>query len=125
MSKAESPAWQKWREIIERQQASGLSAAAFCRNHGVADSSFFTWKRKLALSRADVSAAGPADAPATVPTDASASSFPGFVQATISPIRSGAASIQIRLRGGRRLLVRRGFDRDLLAEVVAFFESRS
>src|SRR5687767_3547021 len=135
MSKAESPARQKWREIIERQQASGLSIAAFCRDDGVPASSFFAWKRRLAASPPGVSAAVPTNAPAAVPAPATvtaaapASSFPGFVEATVPDIRSAAAAaaaaIQVRLRGGRRLLVGRGFDRDLLAEVVAFFEGRS
>ena len=125
MSKPELPAWRKWRGVIEQQQVSGLSVAAFCRSNGVAASSFFAWKRRLAPSAVNVSATLPAYAPATTPTDASTNSFPGFVEATLSPIRSGAAAIQVRLRGGRRLLVGRGFDRDLLAEVVAFFEGRS
>src|SRR5688572_8189523 len=118
MSKSESPAWQKWREIIERQQASGLSVAAFCRNNGVADSSFFTWKRKLAASATCASAASSAAAAAVTVAA-------GFVEATVPDLRRRAGSIQVRLRGGRRLLLRSGFDRDLLAEVVAFFEGRS
>jgi transposase-like protein len=105
MSNSESPARRKWREVIERRQASGLSVTAFCRHNGVAASSFFAWKRKLAASPAGT--------------------VPGFVEATISPIRCSAGSIQVRLRGGRRLLVGRGFDRHLLAEVVAFFEGLS
>jgi hypothetical protein len=113
MSKAESPAWRKWRKVIERQQASGLSVAAFCRSSGVPTSSFFAWKRRLAGS--------PAGALATSPTGM----VPGFVEATISDLRCRAGSIQVRLRGGRRVLVGRGFDRDLLAEVVDFFEARS
>ena len=118
MTKAESPARRKWREIIERQQASGLSVAAFCRDNGVVASSFFAWKRRLAASPTVTSAASPADA------------IPGFVEATVAGLpssaeRHSAASIQVRLRGGRRLLVRRGFDPQLLAEVVAFFEARS
>ena len=113
MSESESPAWRKWRKVIERQQVSGLSVAAFCRSNGVPASSFFAWKRRLAGSAAGALAASPAGM------------VPGFVEATISPCRSSAGSIQIRLRGGRRVLVRHGFDRDLLAEVVAFFEARS
>jgi hypothetical protein len=112
MSESESPAWRKWRKVIERQQVSGLSVAAFCRSNGVPPSSFFAWKRRFA---------GAAGAPVTSP----AGTVPGFVEATISALRCRAASIQVRLRGGRRVLVGRGFDRDLLAEVVAFFEARS
>jgi hypothetical protein len=113
MSELESPARRKWRKVIERQQASGLSVATFCRSNGVPASSFFAWKRRLAGSSAGALSASPAG------------TVPGFVEATISDPRCRAGSIQIRLRGGRRVLVGRGFDRDLLAEVVAFFEARS
>jgi len=113
MSESESPAWRKWRKVIERQQVSGLSVAAFCRSNGVPASSFFAWKRRLAGSSAGAVTTSPAG------------TVPGFVEATISDLRCRACSIQVRLRGGRRVLVGRGFDHQLLAEVVAFFEARS
>ncbi len=105
MSEPLSSAWHKWRDLVERQRASGLSVAAFCRRDGVAASSFFAWKRKLGF------------VPAT----------PAFVEATVAgtpppPTRS-AGRIEVRLRGGRRVRVGRGFDRDLLAEVVAALEA--
>lgn len=40
--------WQFWREVIRRQEASGLSVAAFCRQEQVAPASFFAWRKKLA-----------------------------------------------------------------------------
>ena len=108
MSEPLSSAWHKWRDLIERQRASGLSAAAFCRRDGVAASSFFAWKRKLGFVRAT----------------------PAFVEATVAgtpppPARSArsAGRVEVRLRGGRRVRVGRGFDRDLLAEVVAALEA--
>ncbi len=105
MSKRASPAWDKWRDLIQRQHAGGLSVAAFCRGNGVASSSFFAWKRKLAA------------APAT----------PAFVEATVAaaPAARWAGLIEVRLRGGRRVRVGRGFDRGLLAEVVAALEAIS
>lgn len=42
-------AWQ-WRTLIERQQASGLSIAAFCRRHDVVTASFYAWRRRLGES---------------------------------------------------------------------------
>jgi len=108
MSEPLSSAWHKWRDLVERQRSSGLSVAAFCRRDGVAASSFFAWKRKLGF------------VPAT----------PAFVEATVAgtppppppPARS-AGRVEVRLRGGRRVRVGRGFDRDLLAEVVAALEA--
>jgi transposase len=111
MSETASPAWHKWRDLIERQRASGLSVAVFCRRDGVAASSFFAWKRKLG---------------STPPTAA-------FVEATVAgtpptpspPLTRPAGRIEVRLRGGRRVRVGRGFDRGLLAEVVAALEGLS
>jgi transposase len=82
-----------------------LSVAAFCRRDGVAASSFFAWKRRLGV------------VPAT----------PAFVEATVAgtppPPPRSAGRVEVRLRGGRRVRVGRGFDRDLLAEVVAALEA--
>ena len=109
MSKTATPAWHKWREVIERQRASGLSVAAFCRDQGVAASSFFAWKRKLGAT-----AAAAAFVEATV-----------VAAGTLPPpaVTGSAGLIEVRLRGGRRVRVGRGFDRDLLAEVVAALEA--
>jgi len=122
MNELESPARRKWRELIVRQRAGGLSVAEFCRREGVPASSFFSWKRRLSDDDA----------------------VPAFIEARISPARGQAGAtgstnstqtgstgspqtrqIEIRLRGGRRVRVGRGFDRDLLAEVVAVMEGLS
>jgi transposase-like protein len=104
MSDSPSAAEQRWRDIVERQRAGGSTVAAFCRDNRVATSSFFAWKRKLG-----------------------GGSRAAFVEAAIvgtppaSPATRG--SIEVRLRGGRRVRVGRGFDRGLLAEVVAALEA--
>ena len=105
MSDSPSEAEQRWREIVERQRASGSTAAAFCRDNGIATSSFFAWKRKLGCQPA------------------------AFVEATVvgtPPVAdarpSARASIEVLLRNGRRVRVGRGFDHGLLAEVVAALE---
>jgi hypothetical protein len=38
---------QFWREVIERQQASGQSIVEFCSKEGLAPASFHAWKRRL------------------------------------------------------------------------------
>ena len=43
--------WSKrgfWRSMIGRQADSGLSAASFCRNHGLNIPLFYFWRRRLA-----------------------------------------------------------------------------
>ena len=37
----------QWRDIIEQQEASGLSGAAFCRQHNVSLSCFYYWRRRV------------------------------------------------------------------------------
>ena len=69
----------------------------FCRNNMIPPSSFFGWRRKLGRAQATA-----------------------FVEATVAPRPAG---IEIRLRGGRRLLLCRGFDHELLAEVLAALEA--
>ena len=102
MNLSKPRSWQKWRELVERQRSGGMSVAAFCAGHGVAVSTLYRWRRRLA--------AGPA-----------------FVEAKVAGAPAGKRStgmIEVRLRGGRRLRVRSdGFDRELLAEVVAALES--
>jgi transposase-like protein len=44
-----------WQDVIRKQQASGLSVSAFCRQHEVPLSSFYNWKRKLKQRRGDTS----------------------------------------------------------------------
>jgi hypothetical protein len=36
-----------WREIIKQHEASGLSGAAFCREHSINLSRFYHWRRRL------------------------------------------------------------------------------
>lgn len=105
MNRSEA-AWSKWAGLIEEQGASGCSAGRFCAERGVPTSSFFAWKRKI-LERASGS-------------DASRSS-PGFVEAKVVgsvPARGEYGGVTIELAHGRRVIVARGFDRELLLEVI-------
>jgi len=103
MSAPPTAAEQRWREIVERQRAGGSTVAAFCRDHHIATSSFFAWKRKLRGCDDDPPAA--------------------FVEAAVvgTPPAS-RAWIEVRLRGGRRVRLGPGFDAGLLAAVVRTLE---
>jgi len=75
--------------------------AAFCALHGIAVPSLYAWRRRLAAT-------------------------PAFVEAKVAgaPGTRSAGVIEVRLRCGRRVLVRReSFDRELLVGVVAALES--
>ncbi len=105
MNKAQRPSPEEWRQIIDGQRFSGLTVAAYCRDRGIKDSAFYAWKRRLRS-----------------PRKRNRSSAPVFVEVK-SAKTSASEAIEICLRGERRLLVRRGFDRDLLVEVVRALES--
>jgi transposase-like protein len=93
----------RWREVLERQRASGLSVAAFCRRHGLSAASLYAWRRRLS-----VAAPGPA-----------------FVEAKLTDVPAPAEAagvVEVWLRGGRRVRVGSGFDPQLLKELVAALE---
>jgi len=105
MNKPQFPSPEEWRQIIDGQRPSGLTVAAYCRDRGIKDSAFYAWKRRLRS-----------------PAKSNLSSAPAFVEVK-PPKKSAVEAIEICLRGERRLLVRRGFDRDLLIELVHALES--
>jgi hypothetical protein len=105
MNKSQLPRADEWRQIIDGQRPSGLTVAAYCRDRGIKDSAFYAWKRRLRS-----------------PAKPNRLSKPAFIELKPSS-PSATAAIEICLRGERRLLVRRGFDRDLLIEVVRALES--
>jgi transposase-like protein len=122
-SSTASSAYERWGAIIEEQLRSGLSVSVFCRERSIATSSFFAWRRKVGVQggvstprrrqrQGDsgfaevklVQKAGPA-----VPSASSAS--------------SPKARLELRLPGNRRLIVRTGFDCDLLIALVRTLEA--
>lgn len=36
-----------WRDLVDRQAASGLSVAAFCREESISAPAFYSWRRRL------------------------------------------------------------------------------
>ena len=46
-----------WRDVVARQRRSGLSVAAFCRQHEVSPAAFYGWRRRLAGERSGRSTA--------------------------------------------------------------------
>jgi hypothetical protein len=48
-----------WRDLIERQPASGLNIARFCADAGVSQNSFYVWKKRLLTTAQQVRTAPP------------------------------------------------------------------
>ncbi len=105
MNKSQLLGAEEWRLIIDGQRGSGLTVAAYCRDRGIKDSAFYAWKRRLRS-----------------PAKSNRSSARVFVE--VKPPRTSASeAIEICLSRGRRLLVRRGFDPDLLMDLVRTLEA--
>jgi len=107
MKRRSEAARAKWARLIEAQALSGLSAAEFCRRRRIWASSFFAWKRTLGNSDTQMPESGGA----------------GFVEAIVEGDGGGPhGGITIDLVSGRRVTVSRGFDRQLLLEVIEALE---
>jgi hypothetical protein len=105
MNKSNLLGAEQWHQIIEGQRSSGLTVAAYCRDRGIKDSAFYAWKRRLRS-----------------PAKQNRTPKPAFVEVK-SPKTPTAEAIEIFLRGERRLRAWRGFDRDLLIELVRTLEA--
>ena len=94
---------QQWRQRIERWRASGLSVRAFCARHGLAQPSFYAWRRELQRRDAEQ---------------------PAFVPVCLVPddVPARDARVDVVLRGGRTVRVGPGFDRATLRQVLAVLE---
>lgn len=49
---------EKWKETINRQEASGLHINAFCRQEKISTATFYWWKRKLKNVNKDARTSG-------------------------------------------------------------------
>jgi hypothetical protein len=130
MNKVSRRGVNEWRKIVSAQPTSGSSIAAYCRDRGISQPSFFAWRRRFGtldglpsgLSLRVEDGAGRLNAGRLAE-----GAGPAFVEVTAaeaikaSQVHSHEA-IEICLQGGRRLLVRRGFDHDLLIELVRVLE---
>jgi hypothetical protein len=104
MNKSPLPRAEEWHQIVEGQKSSGLTVAAYCLERGISEGSFYTWKKRL-----------------RPPAKPKRLSKPAFVEVTAATANT-AGPIEIGLHGERRLLVRRGFDRELLIELIGALE---
>jgi transposase len=113
-SKRSTEREQFWRRHIDRQGASGLSIRDYCDRHGLQEHSFYSWRRTIAeRDRHDKPMRGQPDA------------APAFLPVAVieTPSRRHDSPIDIRLTDGRRVRVRAGCDRTLLADVLAILHA--
>jgi len=104
MSRRRAEEWAKWRGLVSEQNQSGRSVAAFCLERGLRDSQFFAWKKRL--------------------RNTEAAQFVE-VRPAEEPVQSSAArnhAIEVRLAGGRSLVVAPGFDASHLRALLSVLE---
>ena len=97
-----------WRRRLNRHAKSGLSVRVWCRQHRVAQTAFYWWRRELA--RRDVEAQTRSFVP---------------VHVTEDPARDGDPPIEIVLTDGRRVRLASPVNRETLTEVLDVLERRS
>ena len=102
--------WQSWQDVIRRQEESGLSVAAFCREQQVPPASFFAWRKKLSEADQNVNAASGRDASHEVRAQ--------FVPIAISPVPPSSANFEIVEPDGYRVVVPTRFDAESLREIL-------
>jgi transposase-like protein len=47
MSKTQVARLDFWRQLVAKQQQSGISVRAFCQQHGTSEYSFYHWRKRL------------------------------------------------------------------------------
>jgi hypothetical protein len=104
MQKRRREAWAKWRGLVAQHNKSGQSVAAFCRERKLCAPHFFAWKKRLsqAASRQFVA-----------------------VQVVEAGEAVSSPALEIRLSGGRSVMVEPGFDAGHLRAVLAALEARA
>jgi hypothetical protein len=117
--KAETERARFWRGHIEAWKVSGLSIAGYCRRQRLAESGFYSWKRKLSLVGLGSGLDGK--------TEGGVSRALGLFKEVRLPGNDAAACegdarIELLLRGGRVLRVWPGFDAATLCRVLAVTE---
>ena len=111
-----------WQSVMAKQESSGMSAAAFCRQHKVPVSSFYHWKRKLKRRHRE-------SIPQLKPTSqviAGDNAAARFVPLELpAPPALKPTSCEVVLPDGSRVIVSRQCDPDWLREILQVVQERA
>ncbi len=123
-----------WQEVIRQWRQSGQSVREFCRNAEIKEWTFYWWRQRLARSshgpaahgHASSNARGAKPASETVGRKAPDQDTVSFLPVQVVPGQAGevGSGVEIHWSNGRSVRLRRGFDRQTLAEVLAVLETR-
>lgn len=99
-----------WREILQRQATSNLSARAFCRQEGLTETTFYSWRRTIAARDGEC---------------APAEQSQPFVPLVVTSTPEREPTIAIELAGGRVLRLPTSTSTEQLAELIHALDSGS
>jgi hypothetical protein len=103
--------WARWRGLFSEQQESGQSIAGFCRERALPVWQFYEWRKRLrAKTEPFVAVEVVASEPAPLPTP---------------PPPAPSAPMEIRLHGGRSLLVGPDFEAHHLRRLLQVLEQEA
>ena len=105
---------QFWRRTLRQWRRSGLSVRAFCAEHGLAEPSFYAWRRIVA--ERDQESARVRAKPERGSDDA-----PVFVPLRVIDVSSQVA-FEVVLERGRVVRILRGFDAATLRQLLAILD---
>jgi hypothetical protein len=118
-----------WRGLLARQARSSLSVLAFCKQEGVLDSSFYTWRRRIEARDRESGRPGP-DALVPKRTDfmpvvlRQDDSQPWRGHVGMAPPDRAGESIAIELRNGRVMRLPGSMPADQIAAIVQALEGK-
>jgi putative transposase len=84
-----------WRELVDRQEQSGLTAAQFCEREGIKSASLYGWRSRLR--------AGPKDTAAPMKAKHREAPSSGFID--LGALGSSRSRFEIRLELGHGVLL--------------------
>jgi transposase-like protein len=93
----------RWAELIRQQGQSKVSVSVFCREHGVSDQSFYSWRKRLSGSESVRFALVEANA----------------------PVMRDSQAVELILASGERLRIAPGADAGTLRTVLNVLRERA
>ena len=93
-----------WRNLLAKYDSRRETIRGFCQRQGVSERAFYRWREKLPPGRV--------------------ASQPAFQPVFIQPVAAATPTIEVKLPGGRRLLLRPGFDAATLRQLLDVLEAQ-
>ena len=114
---------QFWRQLIRRWQRSGQTIRDFCADAQVSEPSFYSWRRMLAQrDRDQAEVARRAQRHRRGKAAVTPEPLPAFLPVKVVP--PPTATLEVVLGNGRVVRLGRGFDAELLRQLLAIVEER-